>query len=396
MDRTLIYIAALLRSIGIGMTGVLMAIFLKEAGQNEVGIGLIISVGLVGGAIGTLGVTFLTDRIGRKRSLLLLTLAMAGGGALLALSGSFVALAAGALLGMVNGMGHDRGPAYSLEQAVIPSTATDRRRTAAFAWYNMLMTGGLAVGQLMARAPDDLQALWGLDRLRALRFAMLLPAGFVALSLILYLFLSRRIEVREAARRVTPRSKAIIAKLAALSAVDSFGGGFLVRTMIAYWFFVRFDLTVESLGMLFAAGSLLQGLSFHVAARLSRRIGLVNTMVFTHIPASLLLMSVPFAQTFTVAIVLWLVREFLVEMDVPTRQSYIAAVVRPEERPLAAGITNMTRTGAWALGAPLAGTAMKYLEPAAPLFIGGAIKIAYDLTLWRMFRKLKPPEEESP
>jgi predicted MFS family arabinose efflux permease len=209
------------------------------------------------------------------------------------------------------------------------------------------------------------------------------------------MFLSRAIEAPGASRAISPRSRGIIARISALSALDSLGGGFLVGTLISFYFFKRFDVDEAGLAALFTAGAAVQAVSFPVAAWLARRIGLVNTMVFTHIPSSLILMAVPFAPTFMVAVALWLVREFLVEMDVPTRQSYIAAVVAPEERPVAAGVTNLVRLGAWAVGAPLGGAAMRLLAPAAHLYIGGAIKIVYDLSLWFAFRRLKPPEEVS-
>lgn len=378
-DRTLIYVAALLRALGAGMTPIALAAFLKEAGRDAFEVSMIATAGLAGAALGTLAVGFLADRVGRRRSFLLLAGATAIGGTMLALGDTFAVMVAGAALGMTNAMGRDRGAAFSLEQAAIPSTTTDSRRTSAFAAYNVVLAAGHFAGPLLAGVPP-------------LRYALLVPPALAVVSAVIYCFLSPRVDTAAPAALVSPRSRGIIAKLSALSFVDSFGGGFLVSTLISYWFFARFDVSVAELGALFAAGAALQIASFPAAAWIARRIGLVNTMVFTHIPASLFLMAVPFAPSFGVAAALWLTREFLVEMDVPTRQSYIAAVVAPEERPMAASITNMVRQGAWALGTPLAGQAMLALA-AAPLFIGGGLKIAYDLSLWFAFRNLKPPEE---
>ncbi len=185
----------------------------------------------------------------------------------------------------------------------------------------------------------------------------------------------------------------MVARFAALSGLDSLGGGFLTTALISYWFFQRFGADESFLGPLFFAVRVLNGLSHLGAAYLARKIGLVNTMVFTHLPSSLLLMAVPFAPSLTVAVLLFLLREGLVEMDVPTRQSYLMAVVGEEERTKAAGITNLVRGAAWAVAPVMAGSLMKTLSLSAPLFIGSGLKIGYDLLLYRTFRKLKPPEE---
>ncbi|MFQ5814742.1 MAG: MFS transporter, partial [Anaerolineae bacterium] len=221
------------------------------------------------------------------------------------------------------------------------------------------------------------------------------------LGAVLYLFLSSNIEVvrpaspiAAATTRISPESRKVVTKLAALSGMDSFGGGFLSSALIAYWFFRRFGVSEESLGPLFFAVRLLNAGSYLVAAWLARRFGLLKTMVFTHIPSSLFLMAVPFAPSFSWAVACFLARESLVEMDVPTRQSYIVAVVQPNERTFASGITNLTRNVAWATAPSFAGYFMQHLALAAPLFAGGGIKIVYDVLLYGAFRRLKPPEEK--
>jgi predicted MFS family arabinose efflux permease len=214
---------------------------------------------------------------------------------------------------------------------------------------------------------------------------------------VLYLLLPAQVEVSAAPglvkQPVSPETKRSVHKLAALFGLDSFGGGFLGDALVAYWFFRRFGIAEQGLGLLFFVVRVLNAISHLGAAWLSRHIGLVNTMVFTHLPSSLFLIAVPLAPSSGFAIVLFLLRESLVEMDVPTRQSYVAAVVAPHERTYASGVTNLTRTMGWAASASIAGVIMQRLAFSGPLVLGGGLKIAYDILLYRNFRKLKPPEE---
>jgi predicted MFS family arabinose efflux permease len=195
---------------------------------------------------------------------------------------------------------------------------------------------------------------------------------------------------------MTLENKKILAKLTALFSLDAFGGGFLTDALVAYWFFRQFGVAEHDLGLVSFAAHILNACSHLGAAWLARRIGLVNTMVFTHLPSSLFLMAVPFAPSFNWAVLLFLCREALVEMDVPTRQSYVAALVRPSERTLASGITNLARNAFWAVGSAAAGFLMQALTFSAPLLVGGGAKVTYDLLLYRAFRELKPPEEAKP
>ena len=217
----------------------------------------------------------------------------------------------------------------------------------------------------------------------------------------MYSFASAGVEVTKSAtealpRHISPATKKVVTKLAGLFSLDAFGGGFLTDALVAYWFFRRFGIAEESLGLLFFAVHLLNAASHLGAAWLARRIGLVNTMVFTHLPSSLFLVAAAFAPSLKVAVVLFLCREALVEMDVPTRQSYVAAVVLPNERTFASGIANLARNIFWAVGSSVAGFLMQNVAFSAPLVLGGGAKISYDLLLYRAFRKLKAPEEQSP
>jgi predicted MFS family arabinose efflux permease len=314
---------------------------------------------------------------------------------------------------MVNAMGRERGALFTLEQAVLPGTTTDRHRTQILAWYNTILDIGQALGSLLGGVPFLLRQRLGTGgpvgtgEIAPYQWAFVLYGGLACLSVFLYLGLSPRVEVPAGVpegsgppvRGMTPwlatsaRSRRIITRLSLLFGLDSFAGGFLPASLIAYWFFKRFGVGGEILGPLFFAAHVANAVSYLAAAWLARRIGLVNTMVFTHIPAQLSLMAIPFAPTVSWAVLLYLTRECLVEMDVPSRQSYLMAVVAPEERTLASGVTNLTRLIAWTIAPGLAGFAMKSMMLHLPLFFGGGLKIIYDVALYLSFRRLKPPEE---
>jgi MFS family permease len=314
-----------------------------------------------------------------------------------------LALGGAAFLGMVNGMGRDRGAALILEQSILPSTAPDAERTRAFAWYNVLQDAGGALGSLLAGVPALLRGPAGLGDEAAVRLGVGLYAVLALAPVLAYLRLSPAVEVdrtpsvpRLPPWRLTPTSKRVLWRISPLFALDSLGGGFLATALLSFFFYRRFGVGEEVVGGLFFLARIANALSHLGAAWLARRIGLVNTMVFTHIPSSLLLMTVPFAPSFGVAATLFVMREGLVEMDVPTRQSYTMAVVRPSERTFAAGVTNLVRIGAWAVAPSFAGLFMQGLSLATPIFVGAGMKIVYDVLLWLSLRRLKPPEELAP
>ena len=240
-----------------------------------------------------------------------------------------------------------------------------------------------------------------LELLTCYRITFGIYAAINALTVAAYLRLSPAVEVggerasADVRGRLSPQSRAVLTKLAALSGIDSLGGGFLTDALLAYWFFHRFGLTESSLGLLFAVGNILNSFSYLVAARLAERIGLLNTMVFTHIPSSLLLMAVPLAPSSGWAVLFYLAWESLVEMDVPTRQSYVMAVVQPSERTFASGITNLARSVARSISPSFAGFFMQKVALATPLFLGGTIKITYDVLSYSSFRGLVPSEERA-
>ncbi len=397
-DLALVYAAGFLRSVGVGLTGVLLALYLAQAGLSAGAIGVVVAAGLAGGAAATLLVTIGADRLGRRATLLGLAAFTAAGGVVLAVASDFWIFVAAAFFGMVNGMGRDRGGAVALEQAMLPETVAAERRTWALAFYNLALDTGGALGSLAAALPFVFRERWALETLDSYRVTFGLYAGLMAAAALLYFGLTRRVEVHTGERPmppVSPAAKRIVYKLSTLFTLDSIGGGFLANTLLAYWFFRRFGVGEEWLGPLFFAAGLANAGSHLGAAWLAGRIGLVNTMVFTHIPANLLLLAVPFVPSFGWAAALFLLRECLIRMDVPTRQSYTLAVVAPAERTFASGVTNLTRNASWAVAPSLAGWLMQSAATlSAPLFFGSGLKIVYDLLLYAAFRRLPAPEEQ--
>lgn len=396
-DRGWLYFAVFVRSLATGMIGVLLGIYLSELHLGAHAIGAIIGIGLGGAAVATLLATVYADRAGHRATLLVVTYASCVGAVLLAMSTHPVALGFAALIGMINGMGRDRSAALVVEQAALPATASDRERTMVFAKYNVLQDVGHALGSLLAALPSVLQHS-GVAELPAFRTSVAVYAVLSFLPVLAYWRLSSTVEALHVAgvNRISPQSRSILWKISSLFALDSVAGGFLTTALLSFFFHERFGVGVDAIGLLFFAARIANAASHIAAAWLAQRIGLVNTMVFTHIPSSLLLATVPFMPSFPIAAALFLVREGLVEMDVPTRQSYVMAVVRPEERAFASGVTHLVRLAGWAIAPGIAGYLMSGSNLALPLLIGAGMKIAYDVMLWRAFRRVRPPEELEP
>ncbi len=396
-DRRLLYASAFLRALATGMIGVLLGLYLARVGLDAGAIGLVVAAGLAGAAAASVVAMFAADRIGRRLFLAALAVLAGAGGLALASSSRPILLAAAAFAGMVNGMGRDRGASLVLEQAVLPATATDATRTKTFAWYNVLQDIGHAAGSLTAGLPGVLEKAGGLGELASFRWSI---AGYACLALgtaPLALALSQAAEAPAAPRqeRLSPSSRRMLWRIASLFGLDSLGGGFLTAALLSYFFYERFGVSAGSIGLLFAGARAANALSHLGAAWLAKRIGLVNTMVFTHMPSSFLLVTVAFAPSFPIAATLFLLREGLVEMDVPTRQSYVMAVVRLRERTFASGLTHVVRMAAWAVAPAFAGLFMKRVSLWAPLLVGAGMKVAYDILLYLSFRGIRPPEEST-
>ena len=374
-DLALVNAAGFLRSLGVGLLGVVLGIYLFRLGLSSLAIGLVVATGLAGSALATIAVSFAADRLGRKNSLLCPSLLSTMGGLALALSPRLPLLLTMAFISMLNGTGTDRSAAFALDQAVVPGLVPDVKRTWKLAWYNVLLDAGGSLGALAAGLPILLQHHLAVPVLSSYRIVFFGFSGLCLIVAALYSLLSPAVEIADSlpsawmSSRISSDSKRIVAKITALFSLDAFGGGFLTDALVAYWFFRRFGIAEHDLGLVFFAVHILNAGSHLGAAWLARRIGLVNTMVFTHLPSSLFLMAVPFAPSLKWAVLLFLCREALVEMDVPTRQSYVAALVKPSERTFASGVTNLARNLFWAVGSGVAGLLMKVLSFSAPLLV---------------------------
>jgi MFS family permease len=396
VDRRLLYVTAFVRALATGMIAVLLAGYLAALGFRADVVGWVVAAGLAGNAVALGAATVLGDRSDRKWMLLALAALGAGGAALASVASTPAALAAAAFLGMLNGMGRDRGAALAIEQAILPATTTERGRTSAFAWYNALQDTGHALGALAAGVPVLLERSdLALTPTASHRLGLVAYSTLALVCVALYARLSRHVTAVEASRPLSRESRHALVRICALFALDSLGGGFLTTALVTYFFFERFGAGEGVVALLFFGARIANVISHFGAARLARRFGLLNTMVFTHAPSSLLLLTVAFAPSFPIAALLFILREGLVEMDVPTRQSYVMALVRPNERARASGVTNLVRMAAWPVSSVIGGVLMTRESLVAPLVVGAAMKLLYDLLLYRAFRRVRPPEERA-
>ncbi len=400
-DITLLFSTRIIRLFCYGFLSVILALYLAETGLAENQIGLLFSLTLAGDAGISLWLTTHADRFGRKRTLLVSALLMLGAGIAFILTDNIVVLIAAAIIGVISPSGNEIGPFLSVEQAGLTSIIPDEKRTNIFAWYNLVGSFATATGALSGGWLAQVLQFRGWDALDAYRVVLTGYALGGLLLFILFLSLSRDVEVAAPAPTdSTPRllglhrSRRVVLKLSALFALDAFAGGLIVQSMIAYWFHVKFGVDSGMLGSIFFGANILAGISALLAVPLAKKIGLINTMVFTHIPSNILLMLVPLMPTLPFAIGLLLLRFSISQMDVPTRQSYTMAVVAPDERSAASGVTAIARSVGASLSPALTG--IFFGIPAlfnAPLFLAGGLKIVYDLLLFREFRSVKPPEE---
>jgi MFS family permease len=394
-DAKIVLAARAVRAFGDGLASLLLPVYLDRLGYDAASIGLIVTITLLGSAALVWGVGLLAHRLDLRLTLIAGALLTVGTGLGFAGFSDFWPLLIVAAIGTLTPTGGDISIFLPLEQTLLAGSVADKWRTALFARYSIVGTLASSCGALAIGAPSLLARWSGTDLTTALRLGFLFYAALGVACALLYRMLARTDRTAQLAR---PRialgpSRGIVYKLAALFAVDSFGSGFFVQSMLALWLFDRFDLAATTAGQIFFWMGLASALSYLAASWLSARIGLINTMVFTHIPANLCLMALPFVNSLPLAIVLLLGRGALSQMDVPTRTSYVMAVVTPEERPAAASFTAVPRSLASALGPLLAGYMLSASSFGLPLLIGGAIKIGYDLGLLAMFRKVKPPEE---
>ena len=399
-DLPLLFATRSIRLFCYGFLSVVLALYLAETGLGDTQIGVLFTLTLVGDAAITLWLTTSADRLGRKKTLILGSVLMAGAGLVFVLTRNYVILILAAILGVISPADKDIGPFLSVEQSSLTHLIPDVNRTQVFAWYNLAGSFASALGALIG---GWLAQFLQTDGQTALQSYRLILVGYTLGGLLLFiLFLNLSSAIEVAVRPgATPmllglhKSRSIVIKLSSLFALDAFAGGLIVQSLIAYWFHVRFGVNEGTLGSIFFGANILAGVSALLAARIAKRFGLINTMVFTHIPSNIMLIFVPLMPTLPLAIGLLLLRFSISQMDVPTRQSYTMAVVDPDERSAAAGVTAIARSVGAALAPALTG--LFFSIPtlfSAPFFLAGALKVIYDLLIFREFRAVKPPEEK--
>ncbi len=392
-DIVCLLVARALRNFGDGFAVIVLPAYLAASGFDALEIGIVAAAALLGSATMTLAMGLVAGRYALKRLLIAGALLMLATGLAVAHTTNLMVVLIIVFIGTLNPSTGDIGALVPIEQALLARDAGDDRRTRVFARYSLIGTFATAAGALAAALPDMLHAA-GVERLVALRSMFYLYAAMGLLGALLYGLLSQSGAPAEARPQAAlGPSRGVVYKLAALFSVDSFAGGFVVPSLLALWLFQRFDLPLAGASLFFFWSNVLSAFSFPVAARLAARFGLVNTMVFTHIPSSVCLILAAFAPNLIVVLALLLIRSALSQMDVPTRTSYVMAVVTPEERPAAASVTAVPRSLASSLSPALAGALFASPFAALPLVLCGALKIAYDLALLGSFRHLKPPEE---
>jgi MFS family permease len=405
-DGHVLFITRIARMFGYGFLSVVLVLYLTHAGLTETQIGLLLTLTLIGDTILSLWITTNADRIGRRRMLMLGSILMVFAGILFAMTRDFLFLLIAATIGVISPSGYEVGPFLSIEQAALSQIVPDEKRTHIFAWYNLVGSfatalGALGGGGLVQGLMDS-----GMTPLGSYRMVVI---GYAIIGLILGILftqLSSAVEIHTD-RDSSPsapnfktrfglhRSRGVVFKLSALFSIDAFAGGFVLQSILAYWFHARFNVQPAILGSIFFGANILAGLSALSAAWVASKIGLIRTMVFTHIPSNILLILVPLMPNLPLAIAVLLLRFSISQMDVPTRQSYTMAVVAPDERSAAAGITGIARTTGASLspvftGPLLANAALMNI----PFFLSGGLKIIYDLLLYRSFKAIPPPEEK--
>jgi MFS family permease len=382
------------RSFAYGFLSVVLGLYLDAIGLTTTAIGWIFTAALAGGAVMTIVITTVADSFGRKTLLILGAVLMAAAGWVFATSNEPIWLAMAAIFGTISPSGKEVGPFLSIEQAILPETTQDQHRTTVFSAYNLIGSLCGALGALAVGLPS----LFSLPQITGYRF---LVWGYVicaVVMMVLFGLLSPAIEAKAktvSQKRVigVQRSRGIVAKLAGLFALDAFAGGFIVQSIIAYWVYLRYKTDLNVLGGIFFGTNLLAALSFLAAPAIARRFGLLNTMVFTHLPSNVLLLLVPLMPNLELAVVMLLVRNLLSQLDVPTRQSYTMAVVDPDERAASAGILSVARNAGAALAPLFTGPILAVPSLGLPFLLAGGLKIIYDLWIFAVFRKVKPPEE---
>jgi MFS family permease len=397
-DIRLLFATRIVRMFSYGLLAVILALYLSELGLTDSQIGLLLTLTLLGDTFISLWITTRADRVGRKRMLLIGAGLMIFAGILFAITRNFYLLLFAATIGVISPSGNEVGPFLAIEQSALTQTLPGTQRTRVFAWYQLAGSLATALGSLAGGGLAQILQNAGVNPLASYRYIILIYAGLGVALIFLFIFVSPVVEVAFD-KFVDPKinslglgaSSRTVLKLAGLFSVDAFAGGFVVQSIVAYWFHVRYGVNPSTLGAIFFGANILAGFSALSAAWIASKIGLLNTMVFTHVPSNILLILVPLMPNLALAIAVLLLRFSISQMDVPTRQSYTLAVVSPQERSSAAGVTGIART----LGASLAPIFSAPLIgiPAlagVPFIISGVLKLIYDFSLYRSFKTIKP------
>jgi MFS family permease len=403
-DGRILFTTRILRMFAYGLLSVVLVLYLSQTRQSEAKIGALLSMTLFGDTFISLWITTHADRTGRRKMLLLGAGLMLFAGVIFAFTYNYWLLIIAATIGVLSPSGNEIGPFLPVEQASLSQIIPGERRTHIFAWYNMIGSFATATGALCGGGLAELLRLQGFTPLISYRVPIIVYSGIGIVLAALFTRLSPAVEVTKSdssAGALPPshlglhKSRGVVFKLSSLFALDAFGGGFVIQSFVAFWFFRRFGVEPGVLGAIFFGANVLAGISALAASHIAARIGLINTMVFTHIPSNILLILVPLMPNLPLAILMLLLRFSISQMDVPTRQSYTMAVVSPDERSAASGVTAVARSVGAALSPVLTGSLLAV--PAllsVPFFLSGGCKIVYDLLLYRSFRQMKTPEEK--
>jgi MFS family permease len=434
-DGRLILAARIIRTFGYGFLSVILSIYLALLGFNGVQVGLILSTSLINGILFNVIASYYADKLGRKNLLIIYSLLMFSSGIIFFVTNNYIALIVAAFVGTINVTGSETSAFLSIEQAILPRTSRDiKKRNTLFAIYNSAGTLAMSAGILLSGLPTVIQQYINeLSLAESMKILFLIYSLLGLACVLIYLRLSKDIEVTATEKSspinstgqghekfnkgkksnggqnlpqnneqrkllfssiLSPRSKGIVTKLSALFAIDSFAGGFVIQSIVSLWFYARFGADLSTISYILSISGVVTAISFMAAARIADKIGLINTMVFTHLPANILIIVVAFAPTLPIAAILYLIRMALSQMDVPTRQSYIVSVVKDEERTAATGITNISRNISQTVSPSLAGYIIQSLSLFfAPFLIGGILKVIYDIALYFSFRNIKPQQE---
>ena len=387
-DGRLLFVTRFTRLVAYGALSVVLVLYLTTLGLGPSQIGLLLTLTLVGDTLVSLWLTTRADRFGRRRTLIIGAALMAAAGLTFALTANFVFLVIAGTVGIISPSGNEVGPFLPIEQAALAQVVPTDLRTELFAWYTLAGALATAIGSLSAGVISQTRPYRAVLLLYAV-LGMVLAIWFVALSPAVEPAAPEPAAPERSAFLGLGPSRGIVLRLAGLFALDSFAGGFVIQSFAAYWFYLRFGANPATLGAIFFGANLLAGLSALLAARLAARFGLVRTMVFTHLPSNVLLILVPLMPTLALATLVLFMRFSISQMDVPTRQSYLMAVVRPEERSAAGGVTGVARTIGAAVAPVFAG--LLFAQPAlinVPFFVAGTLKIVYDVLLYRGFARL--------